>query len=469
MNFFQLILKQMRQRALSTWLTTLSVVLGVGLAAAVLIVYRGGGALFGQTEFGFDVLVGPPKGSPTQLVLNTIYHIDQSPGNIPYSVYEDLLNNRQDVRIAVPIAVGDTYQNHRIVATLPKLFGVGEDGQPLPPQQVLEYKRGQRYELAEGRVFHPEKFEAIIGSEVPARTGLKLGDKFQATHGMASPGRSSDVHAEQWTVVGVLKPTHTAADRVLFIPLTTFYCIAEHEQGLKAQAQMKAAAQRHEEAEHHRDEHDAQHTEHEDGEHEHAYHLREDGTIELELPREQWQLSAVLVKSRGSVQASSLLYYYKMIDLRALAVNPATVMREFFETFFKGTTMALLLVALLVSVVASVGILVSIYNSISARKREIAILRALGATRGRIVALICLEAALIGLWGGVGGLAVGHVLGAAGSTYLEHLVGEGIDWMTVGWQEWLYLLIVVVLAVLAGLAPALKAYRTPVAENLVAE
>jgi putative ABC transport system permease protein len=143
-------------------------------------------------------------------------------------------------------------------------------------------------------------------------------------------------------------------------------------------------------------------------------------------------------------------------------------MREFFDTFLKGPTLLLLVVALLVTIVAGVGILVSIYNSVSARKREIAILRALGATRARILTLICVEAGIVGLVGGLIGLFAGHLLTGAGSAYLERTIGEGINWIGMDQWEWLYLLAVIVLAVLAGLVPGLKAYRTPVATNLVA-
>jgi putative ABC transport system permease protein len=149
-------------------------------------------------------------------------------------------------------------------------------------------------------------------------------------------------------------------------------------------------------------------------------------------------------------------------------VNPASVMRDFFQVFLSPSSKMLQAVAYLVTVVAGVGILVSIYNSISARMKEIAILRALGATRAKILALICFEAGLVGLIGGILGLALGHLLGAAGSQYVERLVGEGFNWLTISRDEWLYLLAVVILAVIAGLVPALKAYRTPVATNLVA-
>src|ERR1700683_3075425 len=87
MNLFQLVLKQMRQRALGTWLTLLSVTLGVALAIAIMILRREAGNLFGQKDYGYEVIIGK-KGSSTQLVMNTVYHLDQSPGTIPYSLYQ---------------------------------------------------------------------------------------------------------------------------------------------------------------------------------------------------------------------------------------------------------------------------------------------------------------------------------------------------------------------------------------------
>src|SRR5678815_168600 len=111
MNVFQLVLKQMRQRSLSTWLTLTSVTLGVALAVAIMILRREAQSVFGQTDYGYDVLVGP-KASPLQLVLNTAYHIDKSPGVVPYSMYETIRGEeyRRMVRLAVPFAVGDSYK-----------------------------------------------------------------------------------------------------------------------------------------------------------------------------------------------------------------------------------------------------------------------------------------------------------------------------------------------------------------------
>lgn len=468
MNVFQLVLKQMRQRALSSWLTMLSVLLGVALALAIVILRRESASLFGQKDFGYDVIVGA-KGSPLQLTLNTVYHIDQSPGNIPYSLYEQMLRDREfrsDIKIAVPTAVGDSYKGRRIVGTLPKMFGFDDDGQPLLDDRVFEYQLGKKYEVGEGRIFAANKFEAVIGSDVTRLTGLKLGDTFQATHGLPQPNQTPDVHDAVWTVVGVLKPTHTASDGVLYIPLLSFYCIAEHDVGLVSQQAIREGKKPALPSDHaHAPDHAS--TQHGDEEEAKHYAVLPDGTIDLQLPKEVWGLSAILIRSRGGGFTAMNLMYRVNNGPFAVAVNPATIMREFFDTFLSGTAAMLLAIAALVTVVAAVGILVSIYNSVSARLREIAILRALGATRGKVLLLICLEAVTIGTIGAVGGLIAAHLLAAGASAFFSRMLGEGINWLAWNPIELLYLLAVVVLCLIAGLVPAIKAYRVPVADNLV--
>ena len=196
------------------------------------------------------------------------------------------------------------------------------------------------------------------------------------------------------------------------------------------------------------------------------YELTKDGYIDLKLPKSEWELSAILVQGRGDNGALQLQDVVNRAA-EASAVFPAEVMRQFFETFLAGLTRLLLAILTLVTVVAGIGILVSIYNSVSARSREIAILRALGATRRRVLALICMEAVVIGVAGGVAGLAMGHVLAAVGSVYVSSQFGEGLAWWRIGWGEVLYLGVVAVIALLAGLVPALKAYSVPVADHLV--
>ncbi len=537
MNFFQIILKQMRQRSLSTWLTMLSVLLGVALAVAIMVLRREGQNLFAQTDFGYDILIGPPKGSPLQLTLNTVYHIDQSPGVIPYTLYEDMARKtpppagrpdyRRYVKQAIPFMVGDSYNGKRIVGTSPQMFGFEDDGRPVEGDK-FQYRKGQSYELAAGRAFAPRKFEAVVGSEVAATERLVLYDDklsedenekrhgaFRATHGFPGPNDKPDIHKPKWHIVGILEPTHTANDKVLFIPFISLYAIAEHEGGMIDQTLARAgidparvpperidevlqklgvdprkvpesvkkkfkmsspAATKPVAAPADVDEliksaaaKPEPDKKEEEGEDPDAYKLDKDGNIVPDLPPEEWEISAILVKSRGEgFQAQQIMYNFKVVDDRATAVNPASVMREFFNTFLAGSTTLLLIISAMVTVVAAVSIMTTIYNSVAARRREIAILRALGATRVRILSLICFEAALIGLLGGVGGFIAGHLLSGAGSVYLQQTMGEGIRWLVFDRWEILSLVAVVAIAFVAGLVPGLKAYTTPVATNLAA-
>ena len=116
MNLFELILKQMRQRLLSTLLTCLSIFLGMMLATSVLILGRESRAVFAQSDYGFEMIVGP-KGSPLQIVMNTVYHLDVSPGNIPYGLYEDIATGRE-------LSENGTLGRHRVT------LGEGHLGYP---------------------------------------------------------------------------------------------------------------------------------------------------------------------------------------------------------------------------------------------------------------------------------------------------------------------------------------------------
>lgn len=467
MNLLQLVLKQMRQRALSTWLTFLSVTLGVALAIAILLLYREGDKLFTQADFGFDVVVGPKTGGGLTLVLNSVYQIGSPTNPIGYDVVEKL-QKHDAVRWALPWAVGDNYRGYRVIGTSPAVLGQDEDGKPLPADQVFEHRLGRKLEVDGGRAFHPRKFEAVIGAEVAAKTDLRVGAKFKPSHGAEVAG-VKDEHDEQWEVVGVLKRTNTAMDRLIFVPLISAVAVPKHAEVLEQISDLREA-----------DEHDHDHApatketaqaeDHDDHagheHHDHIYHMNEDGTIELHLEKEKWGVSAVLVRTNHG--QSQRLIFETNNSPSAQAVNPAWEMRQFFDGFMKGSRALLLSISALVTVVAAVGILVSIYNSVSARLKEIAVLRALGATRLRVLALICTEAAMVGLIGGVAGLITGHLLGAAGNVFFRRYVGESLNVMHVGGEEIAYVGVVVVIAALAGLVPALKAYKTPVATNLTA-
>jgi putative ABC transport system permease protein len=499
MNILQLTFKQMRQRALSTWLTTLSILLGVALGVLILILNNNSSLMFGQTDFGYDALVGP-KGSQLQLVFNSVYHIDTSPGNIPYSVYESMLRMpsaapqattaaatqaaeaddegtsalpgyRDKVRNAVPFCVGDTYNGkYRIVGTLATIFGCYDNPDnpadpqnmtALPDNKVIGYRKDMRFKFAQGRCFNPnvfdpntQSFEAIIGSAVADSGDLKLGSIFQATHGELPPGANPDVHNTKWKVVGVLAPTYTSADLCVYTPLLTFYTVEEHSVGLKAQwylaHNLKAPPAT------------------QDPDDIDVYRPVPPNRWELLVPKKYWEVSGIFIETRGG--ATLELFNYDVnrnSSAQYMCVKPASVMLDFFDHFLKHGTFILLLMSGLVTITAAVSIMTTIYNSVTARIREIAIVRALGATRGRVLALVCLEAGLVGLMGAALGVVTALIVSYGIGIYVLHTLGQPLHWLDLGIWGILYVVGVIILSVLAGLVPGLKAYKTSVAANLV--
>jgi putative ABC transport system permease protein len=450
----------MRQRALSTTLTLLSVALGMALAVAIYMVSRESRNVLAQTDYGYELVVGP-KGSGTELILSTVYHIEEPTAKIPYALYEDFVGGKAEsafdpklanqfrgrIQWAVPVAMGDSYKNHPIVATTPAMF------------DVFEYRIGRRLMFADGKPFAPGKFEAVIGAQAAKNTGLKVGSEFRAAHGFPAQGGAADVHSETWKVVGVLAPTNTASDRLIFITLPSFYAIYQHEAGQEQSAKIREQAGIVIHETQPQDDHDHDHTD------THGFKADAEGNITPHLPKNKWELSAIFVKTKSPFALENITTTLRERP-EALAVSPAITMQKFFDQVLSNIVRILLLASSLVVVVAAISILVSIYSAVTSRAREIAILRALGATRRRIMAVTCLEAGLVGLSGAILGLVGGHLIGAIASSYLAGATGQGFEWWHVDIYECLGILIVFALSLLAGLVPAIKAYAVPVAENL---
>ena len=145
------------------------------------------------------------RSSKLQLVLNAVFHMEASPANISWSDYQEIQKN-PNVELAVPIAMGDNFRGYRIVGTLPELF------------TKTEYAPGRHYLVkTPGRIFDPSLREAIVGSFVAEKLRLKRGDTFHPYHGLTF--NEKEEHAESYVIVGILEPSNTPADRVIWIPL----------------------------------------------------------------------------------------------------------------------------------------------------------------------------------------------------------------------------------------------------------
>lgn len=202
-------------RPVITLLIIGGVAVGAGLMSAVLTLRKAVDEMFLRDSSLYDMVVGG-KGSPLQLVLSSIYHIDFPTGNIPFSMLEEIRAN-QKVDQAVPISLGDQIGGFRIVGTDRSAFDFTERGSKMP---LLPFASGRA---------GAKPFEAVLGAEATRGTGLKLGDSFFGVHGLVE-GIGSERHENApYTVVGILETTGTALDRVVLTPLESVWLAHEEK------------------------------------------------------------------------------------------------------------------------------------------------------------------------------------------------------------------------------------------------
>lgn len=485
MSLWKIAWRSIQQRGLASSLTALSVALGVALVVTVLVLFGAVNESFRRTANGYDLIVGA-KGSPLQLVLNTVFHISRPIENLPYSYYKEFTQGRfsQDVLIAIPFCMGDHYEGFRVVGTVPKMF------------DEFEYAPGVKYHFAAGRNFeHEHFFEAVIGAGVARSTGLGVGDTFEPTHGITHnedvPGHTHDA----FTVVGVLQATGTPNDRALFVNMEGFYLLEGHARPVEEAA--------HEEHEHEHEEHDeaegnasgvdgadgdspltpgpspARGEESEEEEHDadgHAHHAHDDHhhhdhghahEHHEPLPEAQREVTAVLIRTKHPL-SNMMLRGFINEGQTAQAVSPIEEVTRLLNGIIGNIRAVLLALAVLIVVVAGIGILVSIYNSMNDRRREIAIMRSLGAGRGTVLAIVLLESILLSLGGGMLGFLLGHGLIAALSPLIVGYSGVPLGFFEFSAYELILIPGLIALASLVGFLPALSAYRTDVSRALSA-
>jgi putative ABC transport system permease protein len=442
--------KSMRQRSLSSSLTALSVALGVMLMVTVLVINAIVTDAFRQKGTGFNLIISSP-GSDLATVLSCVYRIGLPGEPLPWRFYEEDILKHPYVEWAIPMAMGDSTQegSFPIVGTTAQYFG-------------MEYEPDKRFRIRGDLPRGP--FDAIIGDRVARENGWNLGSEFSLIHG----GQEDHVHDEKFKVVGVLALTGTANDKTVFVNLDGFFSMAghdkpateaikrlkdfgyevtpEHEQNL-----LKAAAEL------------AHHGEEEEGHDDHAGH---DHSAHFHsLPSDLKEVSFLLVRTKRPAQGIALTAQINE-GVRAMATNPIRPMARFLDNFVGSIRTVLLFLTGLIVVVAGVGIFVSIYNSMADRKREIAIMRALGAQRVTVMLIILGESLLLCLSGGLLGFLLGHGLVFIAAPFIEARAGILVDPFKFELLEFWLLPMLLVMAIGAGVLPGLAAYRTDVASSL---
>ena len=412
-SVWMIVSRSLRQHSLSSTITILSVALATGLVMAVFSVSQQSRMAFAGGPVGFDAVLGA-RGSSLQLVLNTVFHLETSPGNIPWESYSSLIDDPR-VELAIPYAVGDHYKGYRIVGTSEAIF------------TEFEYAKGRKLEFQPGgRAFDERRREAVLGATVARETQLAPGSIFHPSHGV---GRTSGhSHDEEYVVVGVLEVSNSPNDRVIWIPIEGIFRLSGHK--------LRGSGEEYEAR---------------DGE---------------QIDDAHKELSAVMLKLR-SPQAGFALsgeINRERKDL-TLAWPIGATMAQLFDKL--GWVHRILeMVAYLVMVVAAGSILASLYNTMNERRREFAILRSLGARRRTVFAVILLEAQTIALLGSLLGFAVYYAILIGAGTIVRDQTGVVLD--LAAWHDAFFWTPLGMLAIggVAGLLPALKAYATDVAGTL---
>jgi putative ABC transport system permease protein len=382
-----------------TWaFHALTLALGVAVISALILLSRGLDNRFNRDLAGIDLVVGA-KGSPSQLILSTVFALDNATGNIPLQTAVELERNPL-VKFAVPVSLGDNYQGYRIVGTQPVY--------------------GQLYDarLDQGG-WWTQPMQIVVGAEVARRMHMHMGQVFAGFHGLTMGGEQ---HVDSpYTVVGILKPTGAIIDRLLLTDTASVWRVHEHEA------------------------------------------VKEEGLSPAEASAHR-EVTAVLIKYKSALGAVMMPRLVKQIpDLQAavpaLEVARLVTLLGTGADVLKGFGIGLL-------ALSALGFFVALFAAVSQRRRELSLLRALGARPSLLLGLVAGEGLMLGLLGGVAGILLGRGAAMIAGAASAGGGGPALAIPPVGTIDLLLLVGAAVLSLGAAVLPGLMAYRLNAAQTL---
>lgn len=460
MKLVSISLRNLRIRLVATVLTGVSIVVATALYAAILVMAEQTKQRYEGSIGGYQAVVGPKDASQLELVLNTIFNVGEAPALFPLQACIDLragkgMSRRGQVRYAIPQARGDSVSrfNFPVIATLDEMFSVYEwqkaplqftAGAPFQfgwndlmtfAEALAAYENGKR---ASAEAIPPrpplraEWKQCVIGSRVARTLGLQLGSEIVPVHGKMGEFGYHEHPEAACKVVGILAPTNSPIDTTIYLPLGVHYLIDGHEAGVFV-VEIPPGK-------------------------------NPDDAKKLPVAPGRIGLTAIIVDPKDHFGARILRTDFGSRP-DAQVAWPQDVVPKFLRQI-GNVADALTIIAWLVLLVAAVSITVAIYNTMNERRREIAIMRSLGARRLQILSIIVGEAALLSFFGALLGLCACHLAAWLLRPLVEDQTGVYLDWLQFRpWELWL-LLGVTALGAIAGLLPAVKGSMTQVGDNL---
>jgi len=420
MSLLTLVWNYLKARPLNTAINILLLSLGIAVITILLLFSQQLEKKITENAKGIDLVVGA-KGSPLQIILCNIFHIDFPTGNIKLFEAERIAKNRL-VKKAIPLALGDSYSTYRIIGT---------------NRAYADLYHG---ELATGEWWDKD-LQVTLGANVAALTKLKPGDHFASAHGLTDGGHAHEEH--QYVVAGILKPSNSVLDNVILTNVESVWKVHE------------------------------EHDEEAEGEHEeHAEEAPAHDSTFIPSPLipsvakgdSTKEITAMLLQYRspmGAIQLPRIVNAQSSLQ----AASPAFETARLFSILGVGVDI-LMGFAYVLIVISGLSIFIALYNSLKERRYDLAIMRSMGATRAKVFISILLEGGFLTLAGSVLGLVAGHgaVMLLAGMA--EQAQRTGISGLVFYPQEWIILVGSLLLGLVCALIPAVQAYRTDISKVL---
>jgi putative ABC transport system permease protein len=375
---------------------------------------------------GIDMVVGA-KGSPLQLILSSVYHIDNPTGNIPYKEANKLDKNPL-VDFTIPLSFGDSYNGYRIVGT------------------THQYTELYEVSLKEGRLWN-RSLEVVLGSTVAEIHQLKIGDTFYGTHGLVEGGHVHDDYA--YEVVGILKPSYSTLDQLILTKSESVWKVHNH-QSIE------------EEHDHHtcdHDDHDHHTCNHDNHDHEHDEIVAETYSIP-----EDAMITALLVKFKSPVGFIQLPRKVNETTSLQAAVPALEISRLTSLLGFGVQTINT--IAFIIIIVSGLSIFISLYNSLKKRRYELALMRVHGATKWQLVKLVLQEGMILSVLGAIFGLLISRITLFSMSLFVEHKYAvNSFQFNLISEEIWL-IPIALVIGFIASLIPTIQTYNINIPKTL---
>ena len=419
MNLLRVSWKNVFAKPLSATLSVILFALGIGLIVLLIIFNHQLKENFDRNLAGIDLVIGA-KGSPLQMILSSMYHIDAPTGNIKVGDARAFLNPKHPLlKASVPLSLGDSYGGFRIVGTTHSFLDLYST------------------EIADGKIWE-RTFDVTIGSTVAAARGLKIGDSFQSTHGFIDDDALAHEHETDFVVVGIFKPSGSVVDRLILTGFESIWEVHGHAEEPADTANHIATNHNHGQANH----------------------------VEDLLGHPEESITSILVqyKSRTNIQALNLLRNINE-NTGLQAASPAIEMNRLYSLVGVGTD-TLRNIAIIIAIVSALSIFISLFNALKDRKYELALMRVMGGSRSKLFGMITLEGLILAGIGAIVGLLAGHLGMLVTAGLLQESYGYRFDAFKFYDEEWIVLGVALLLGVLASLIPAIQGARTDIHRTL---